>query len=65
MPSTKNNLEQHLTVEEIAARLAVHRRTIQRAITSGMLRPAPLVGNKFRVPESAVLDWLKRLEVRP
>jgi excisionase family DNA binding protein len=46
------------TVAEVAALMRVSKMTVYRLIHSGEL-PAVRVGRSFRVPESAVHDYLK------
>ena len=47
-----------LTVAEVAAVMRVSKMTVYRLIHSGEL-PAVRVGRSFRVPESAVHDYLR------
>ena len=47
-----------LTVAEVASLMRVSKMTVYRLIHSGEL-PAVRVGRSFRVPESAVHDYLK------
>ena len=48
-----------LTVAEVAARIRVSKMTVYRLVHSGDLE-AVRVGRSFRVPESAVDDYLRR-----
>ena len=47
-----------LTVAEVAALMRVSKMTVYRLVHSGTL-PAVRVGRSFRVPESAVHDYLR------
>ena len=47
-----------VTVAEVASLMRVSKMTVYRLIHSGEL-PAVRVGRSFRVPESAVHDYLK------
>ncbi len=47
-----------LTVAEVAAIMRVSKMTVYRLVHSGEL-PAVRVGRSFRVPESAVDDYLR------
>jgi excisionase family DNA binding protein len=47
-----------LTVAEVASVMRVSKMTVYRLIHSGEL-PAVQVGRSFRVPESAVTDYLR------
>ena len=47
-----------LTVAEVASLMRVSKMTVYRLVHSGAL-PAVRVGRSFRVPESAVHDYLK------
>jgi excisionase family DNA binding protein len=61
-------IEQHLSIDEVAARLAVSARTVHRAIDRGRrtkgragIWPAPKLGHRMiRIPESAVARFLDR-----
>jgi excisionase family DNA binding protein len=48
-----------LTVAEVAAVMRVSKMTVYRLVHSGEL-PAARVGRSFRVPESAVNEYLQR-----
>ena len=48
-----------LTVAEVASRIRVSKMTVYRLVHSGDLE-AVRVGRSFRVPESAVDDYLRR-----
>ncbi|MDP9442891.1 MAG: helix-turn-helix domain-containing protein [Actinomycetota bacterium] len=48
-----------LTVAEVAAAMRVSKMTVYRLVHSGDL-PAVRVGRSFRVPESAVDEYLKK-----
>ena len=47
-----------LTIAEVAARMRVSKMTVYRMVHAGEL-PAVRVGRSFRVPESAVEDYLR------
>ena len=49
---------QFLTIAEVAARMRVSKMTVYRMVHAGEL-PAVRVGRSFRVPESAVQDYLR------
>ena len=60
-------VEQHLTVDEVAGRLAVHHQTVRRAIDQGTrtrgragIWPTVRLGRTIRIPESAVARFLGR-----
>lgn len=48
-----NNLEQHYTVQDVAAAWKTDERTIRSMIAAGKLR-AVKVGRQYRIPASAV-----------
>ncbi|HET7173110.1 MAG TPA: helix-turn-helix domain-containing protein [Nocardioidaceae bacterium] len=48
-----------LTVAEVASAMRVSKMTVYRLVHSGEL-PAVRVGRSFRVPESAVSDYLRK-----
>ena len=48
-----------LTVNEVAARLAIGRTTLYQLITSQELRTVK-IGRARRIPESAVNEWIAR-----
>lgn len=48
-----------MTIKETAARLGLHAQTIKRYIADGTLR-ATKVGNKWRVSEAAVQEYLQK-----
>jgi excisionase family DNA binding protein len=48
-----------LTVAEVAAMMRVSKMTVYRMLHAGEL-PAARVGRSFRVPQSAVDDYLRR-----
>ena len=50
---------QFLTVAEVAARMQVSKMTVYRLVHAGELE-AVRVGRSFRVPESAVADYLSK-----
>ena len=47
-----------LTVREVAEYLRVHQRTAYRLITGGSIK-AIKIGSQWRVPESALMDFLE------
>ena len=47
-----------LTVAEVATMMRVSKMTVYRLVHAGML-PAVQVGRSFRIPESAVRDYLR------
>ncbi|MBG0790586.1 MAG: helix-turn-helix domain-containing protein [Desulfovibrionaceae bacterium] len=47
-----------LTVREVAEFLRVHQRTAYRLITGGSIK-AIKIGSQWRVPESALMDYLE------
>ena len=49
---------QFLTVAEVAARMRVSKMTVYRLVHSGEL-PAARVGRSFRVPRSALEEYLR------
>lgn len=49
---------QFLTVAEVASMMRVSKMTVYRLVHSGEL-PAARVGRSFRVPQSAVEDYLR------
>jgi len=55
------------TVEEIAERLKIHKRTVQRWIIAGTLRAYRVGGQsgQLRVKESDLLYFLEERETRP
>jgi excisionase family DNA binding protein len=59
--------EEYFTPEEIAERLKVHKRTVQRWIIAGTLRAYRFGGQSgsLRVKESDLLYFLKERETRP
>jgi excisionase family DNA binding protein len=50
-----------LTVEQVAARLSVGTRTVQRLIHTGQLE-AYKVGGAFRITEDALTDYLESVK---
>ena len=55
-----------LTVEDVATRLSVHPDTVRRWIKSGELRAINLgVRAGYRIPKSALDEFLKQREERP
>ncbi len=52
-----------LTAQEVAAMMRVSKMTVYRLIHSGSL-PAIQVGRSFRVPDTAVQEYLRRSTVR-
>ncbi len=48
-----------LTVREVAELLRVHQRTAYRLITGGSIK-AIKIGSQWRVPESALIDFLEK-----
>jgi excisionase family DNA binding protein len=61
MSSTPSNLTsdpRFLTVAEVANLMRVSKMTVYRLVHSGEL-PAVQVGRSYRVPESAVQDYLR------
>ncbi len=57
-PDTPLAEVQFLTVAEVAATMRVSKMTVYRLVHSGEL-PAARVGRSFRVPRSAVEDYLR------
>jgi excisionase family DNA binding protein len=53
--------EKYLTVREVASRLGVTRQAVHNWINEGRLR-AVKAGRALRVPESAVVEFLKPVE---
>ena len=51
-----------LTVEQVAERLSVHRNTIEAWLRSGELKGSKLGKKLWRIPESALEDFLKKGE---
>jgi excisionase family DNA binding protein len=62
MPSEPSEIHlsqvQFLTVAEVAAMMRVSKMTVYRLVHGGEL-PAARVGRSFRVPKSAVEDYLR------
>lgn len=56
---TGNTPPKLLTVKEVAEMLRVHQRTAYRLITGGSIR-AIKIGSQWRVPESALMDFLEQ-----
>ncbi len=64
-------IEQHLTVDQVASRLSLSRRTVARLIAAGRrsggrcgLHPVCIVSARaVRIPESAVARFLEKTRV--
>jgi excisionase family DNA binding protein len=54
-------IERHYTTKELAALLAANPETVRRAAARGELKSVP-VGSERRYPESAIRDYLTRME---
>ncbi len=52
-------IEQHLTVNEVAARLAVSHKTVRKLLDKGELAGVKIAG-AVRVSESALAEYLER-----
>ena len=48
-----------MTIKEVAARLGLHVQTIKRYIADGTIK-ATKVGNKWRITEAAVQEYLDK-----
>lgn len=64
-------IEQHITIQELAARLGVHRDTVRRAIDEGTrsrgargLYPVRRFGRRVAIPETAAASWVESQTVR-
>ena len=47
-----------LTVDELAARLRLNRKTVYEALSRGEIPGARRVGTTYRILRAAVIDWL-------
>jgi excisionase family DNA binding protein len=54
-------IERHYTTRQLAERLAVNPETIRREAARGLLKSVR-VGSERRYPESAVEEYLRRLD---
>lgn len=58
-------MERMLTVDQVAERLGVHRRTIERMVAEGTLPPPLRLSQRIlRWEESAVTKWLQAQRAR-
>lgn len=64
MPAVECALEEHLSPQEIAARLRIHENTVYSLIHAGKFRRVVRLGRKsWRVPASSVTAYLRTRQV--
>ncbi len=51
-----------LTVEQVAERLNAHHSTIRKWLSQGDLRGVKLAGTRWRIPETALQEFLNHAE---
>jgi excisionase family DNA binding protein len=57
-------LPSFFTVDEVAARLRVHRTTVYAACERGVIRHAR-IGKRIVIPEDALVEYLAEIQRRP